>query len=137
MSTPINPGDIVTIERGKKGEPGHETRTHRAIRNNEICGPGEVQLGILMALIACDGWRLAGRRDVLAQPQRQAEFDSSRLSGEKLLTQAEAATLTGLSLATIRRRIASGDLRAYRLGPRCIRVDRDDLAAMYRAVGEA
>ena len=42
----------------------------------------------------------------------------------------EAATRTGLSIRTIRRRIASGDLAAYRSGPRVIRVDPRDVDRM-------
>ena len=38
-----------------------------------------------------------------------------------------AAERTGLSIRTLRRRIASGDLAAYRTGPRIIRVNPDDV----------
>lgn len=38
-----------------------------------------------------------------------------------------AAQRTGLSIRTLRRRIANGDLPAYRSGPRVIRVDPDDV----------
>jgi excisionase family DNA binding protein len=38
-----------------------------------------------------------------------------------------AAERTGLSIRTLRRRIASGDLTAYRSGSRVIRVDPDDV----------
>ena len=38
-----------------------------------------------------------------------------------------AAERTGLSIRTLRRRIASGDLTAYRNGPRVIRVDPEDV----------
>ena len=38
-----------------------------------------------------------------------------------------AAERTGLSIRTLRRRIANGDLPAYRSGPRVIRVDPDDV----------
>ena len=41
-----------------------------------------------------------------------------------------AAERTGLSIRTLRRRIASGDLAAYRSGPRVIRVDPDDVDRM-------
>lgn len=40
---------------------------------------------------------------------------------------AEAAERTGLSIRTLRRRIACGDLAAYRSGPRVIRVDPADV----------
>ena len=38
-----------------------------------------------------------------------------------------AAERTGLSIRTLRRRIANGDLPAYRSGPRVIRVDPNDV----------
>jgi len=38
-----------------------------------------------------------------------------------------AAEGTGLSIRTLRRKIASGDLAAYRDGPRVIRVDPEDV----------
>ena len=41
-------------------------------------------------------------------------------------TLASAAERTGLSIRTLRRRIANGDLAAYRSGARVIRVDPDD-----------
>lgn len=40
---------------------------------------------------------------------------------------AQAAERTGLSIRTLRRRIAAGDLAAYRNGPRIIRLDPDDV----------
>ena len=42
-------------------------------------------------------------------------------------TLARAAERTGLSTRTLRRRIAAGDLIAYRNGPRVIRLDPDDV----------
>jgi excisionase family DNA binding protein len=43
---------------------------------------------------------------------------------------AEAAERTGLSTKTLRRRISSGVLAAYRSGPRVLRVDPDDVDRM-------
>lgn len=43
------------------------------------------------------------------------------------LTIAEAAEHRGISVSTIRRMIARGELRAYRIGPRIIRIDPSDL----------
>ncbi|WP_392545267.1 helix-turn-helix transcriptional regulator [Oryzobacter telluris] len=40
---------------------------------------------------------------------------------------AEAAERTGVSIRTLRRRISSGQLTAYRLGQRVIRVHPDDV----------
>ncbi|PKW26615.1 excisionase family DNA binding protein [Phycicoccus duodecadis] len=42
-------------------------------------------------------------------------------------TLSDAATRTGLSIKTLRRRIAVGELAAYRAGPRVIRLDPDDV----------
>lgn len=39
----------------------------------------------------------------------------------------QAATRTGLSTRTLRRRISAGQLAAYRNGPRVIRLDPDDV----------
>lgn len=43
---------------------------------------------------------------------------------------AEAARIANVHPATIRRRIADGTLKAYRIGPRLIRVDRASLEAL-------
>lgn len=40
---------------------------------------------------------------------------------------AQAAERTNLSTRTLRRRIADGSLPAYRVGPRVLRVDPDDI----------
>lgn len=40
---------------------------------------------------------------------------------------ADAAERTGLSIRTLRRRIAAGQLPAYRSGPRVLRVDPADV----------
>lgn len=53
------------------------------------------------------------------------------------LSLAEAAELVGQSVKTLRRRIASGALPAYRFGPRCIRVRLADLEASARLIPNA
>jgi excisionase family DNA binding protein len=45
-----------------------------------------------------------------------------------------AATHGGVSTDTIRRRIASGELRAWRHGTKLIRVDLDDVEQLFRQV---
>ena len=45
----------------------------------------------------------------------------------------EAADFLGVNYSTVRRRIADGTLRAYRVGPRVIRVDRDSLIELARS----
>jgi excisionase family DNA binding protein len=42
----------------------------------------------------------------------------------------QSAEHLGLSDKTIRRKIAAGELKAYRVGKRAIRVDRDSLLAL-------
>ncbi len=48
----------------------------------------------------------------------------------KNLTLKEAAAWYGVSVRTLRRRIAEGALPAYRVGPRAIRVRSEDVAAL-------
>lgn len=55
----------------------------------------------------------------------------------RLATMADAADYAGVHLATIRRRIACGDLTGYRFGPRMIRVDLDALDALMRPIPTA
>lgn len=51
-----------------------------------------------------------------------------------LLTIPEAAEWLNTSVPTTRRMIARGELKAYRYGPRLIRIDPADLRAMGRPV---
>lgn len=50
---------------------------------------------------------------------------------------AEAAEYAGVCSKTIRRRIADGTLPGYRLGPRLLRVDLDELDTVMRRVPAA
>jgi excisionase family DNA binding protein len=45
----------------------------------------------------------------------------------------EAASHLHVSKDTLRRRIASGELTAYRLGQRIIRIDLDEAEALFRS----
>jgi excisionase family DNA binding protein len=47
---------------------------------------------------------------------------------KQLLTVAQVAEQTNLSVRTIHRYIESGRLRAFKLAPRVIRIDPDDVA---------
>lgn len=49
-------------------------------------------------------------------------------------TIAQAAEAFGLSQATIRRWIGVGRIKAYRLSPRIIRIDRDSLLAIQKVM---
>jgi excisionase family DNA binding protein len=50
------------------------------------------------------------------------------MSDPKLYTTAQVAAITCMSKKTIQRRIAAGDLRATRLGPRLVRISAHDLS---------
>jgi excisionase family DNA binding protein len=54
-----------------------------------------------------------------------------------LLTIQEAAQATGLGDKTIRRRIADSTLKAYRVGPRAIRIERASLLKLVTPIGAA
>jgi excisionase family DNA binding protein len=47
----------------------------------------------------------------------------------------EAAEIAGVHKRTMRRWIAEGRIRAYRIGPRLIKVDIDDLEALLQPIG--
>ncbi|MBE9404495.1 helix-turn-helix domain-containing protein [Brachybacterium sp. Marseille-Q2903] len=51
-----------------------------------------------------------------------------------MLTPAEAADYLHVHPETIRRRIRRGELRAYRIGPRAVRIDVRDLQASARPI---
>lgn len=53
------------------------------------------------------------------------------------LTIAEAAEAVGVSQKTVRRWIASGDLPAYRLGGKLVRIHQDDLEKLGRRIPAA
>lgn len=59
---------------------------------------------------------------------RCARPGSTKIS-RNLATLSAAADEYGVSVKTIRRRIADGTLTGYRIGPRLIRVDLNELAA--------
>lgn len=55
--------------------------------------------------------------------------------GQKI-SLAESSARSGLSVKTLRRKIASQELRAFRVGDgRTIRVDVDDLEALFQPIG--
>lgn len=53
------------------------------------------------------------------------------------LTKTEAAEILGISERSLHRLIAAGDLPAYRLGRRAIRIRRDDLDRLFEPVRSA
>ncbi|QDP44622.1 excise [Mycobacterium phage NothingSpecial] len=48
----------------------------------------------------------------------------------------QTADFLGVSTKTVRRYIADGKLKAVRLGPRLIRVERDSVEALMRPIGK-
>lgn len=62
---------------------------------------------------------------------------AAAIAGSRLLSLGEAAEQVGLSTRTLRRRIAAGDLPAYRSGRRIIRVRTTDLDRIFRRVPTA
>ncbi|MBE7195957.1 MAG: helix-turn-helix domain-containing protein [Gordonia polyisoprenivorans] len=58
-------------------------------------------------------------------------------SNRRLESLPSAAEYAGVSVRTLRRYIADGRVRAYRVGPRLIKVDLADLDAMLRPIGGA
>jgi excisionase family DNA binding protein len=58
-------------------------------------------------------------------------------SRRRLVSMAEAAEIAGVHHLTIRRWIAKGVLTGYRVGPRLIRVDLDELESIIQQVGES
>lgn len=58
-------------------------------------------------------------------------------STRRLVSLDAAATYAACSTKTLRRRISDGSLTGYRLGPRLLRIDLDELDAMLRPVPSA
>ena len=64
-------------------------------------------------------------------------MSTNAISTSKLLSLAQAAELLGLSTRTIRRRIANGQLPAYRSGRKVIRIKSTDLDRIFRRIPSA
>jgi len=60
-----------------------------------------------------------------------------RNAAPRYATLTVAAEYTGFSTRTLRRYIAQGLLKGYRVGPRHIRVDLNDIDGMFSAVPSA
>lgn len=58
---------------------------------------------------------------------KEAHMTTSTTTRRQFETLSQAADRTGLSVRTLRRRIAAGMLPAYRSGPRVLRVDPADV----------
>ncbi|MEV8221571.1 helix-turn-helix domain-containing protein [Dietzia maris] len=57
------------------------------------------------------------------------------LLADRTLALDDAADLYGISVDTLRRWISSGKVTGYRFGPRRIRIQTDDLEAMFIPIG--
>ena len=75
-------------------------------------------------------WRHVTAKGPLEGFRRQEATMSTTKIRREFETLGSAAQRTGLSIRTLRRRIASGDLIAYRSGARVIRVDPEDVDRM-------
>ena len=62
---------------------------------------------------------------------------ATKPSLRRLAAITDAAAYADVSTKTIRRRISDGSLTGYRMGPRLIRVDLNDLDAMLRPIPTA
>jgi len=69
----------------------------------------------------------------MSRPMSRSEV----LAYKKAVDLARAADYLGVSIQSVRRRIAEGNLPAFRVGPRSIRVYIDDLEALKRPIGGA
>ena len=63
----------------------------------------------------------------MAVKKEVQDMTTTPLTRRQFETLAQAAERTGLSIRTLRRRIATGALPAYRSGPRVLRVDPKDV----------
>jgi excisionase family DNA binding protein len=62
----------------------------------------------------------------------------SRIKGSRRFESIQgAAAYAGVSSKTIRRRISDGSLTGYRMGPRLVRVDLNELDALLRPIQSA
>jgi len=61
----------------------------------------------------------------------------ARQPTRRLVTQATAAEYAGVGVRTIRRRISDGSLTGYRMGPRLIWVDLNQLDALLTPIPTA
>lgn len=62
---------------------------------------------------------------------------TTTVSNAQMLSLPQAAALLGLSVRTLRRRIAAGDLPAYRSGRSILRVRSTDLDQLFKRVPAA
>jgi excisionase family DNA binding protein len=65
-------------------------------------------------------------------PNRFWKVKGATMTPKTYESLAQAAERTSLSVKTLRRRIAAGKLRAYRDGPKILRVDPKDVDQMLR-----
>jgi excisionase family DNA binding protein len=53
---------------------------------------------------------------------------------ENMVTKTEAAKLAGVSIKTIDRWISQGRIKAYRLGPRLVRIEEKSLFEVWKRI---
>jgi excisionase family DNA binding protein len=64
-------------------------------------------------------------------------MSTATLPKRRLVTQQAAAEYLGVTERTIRNYVSRGQLRAYRVGGRVVRIDQDDLDALLRPIPTA
>lgn len=119
--------------RDQCGEAGSSCQCPRLIGTSErqkvsLC-PGEVEVvgqGAQRKLEKCSGRSVRERPFVCLVLVKEANMTTTH-SRRQFETLNQAAERTGLSVRTLRRRIAAGLLPAYRSGPRVLRVDPADV----------
>jgi len=70
---------------------------------------------------------------MVTTPGRSNKLHAMPTGLPALLSIAQVADATGFSCKTIRRRCADDTLRWHRIGPRCIRIERDSVLALLRS----
>jgi excisionase family DNA binding protein len=63
-------------------------------------------------------------------PSRSNKLHTTPTGLPAMLSISQVADATGLSTKTIRRYISAGTLRAHRIGPRVIRIERDSVLTL-------
>ena len=68
---------------------------------------------------------------------KEKAMSTSALTNPQWLTLGQAADILGVCTKTVRRRIAAGDLPAYKIGRRAIRIKTTDLDRISRRIPAA
>ena len=134
-------GKKVTSSRGRRADGNRPYHAASAMTSSPVVQSGSVRQrgrsrhpGRRSSASATPGAAVAlsqvtGRKRAMTAPSQ-----ASRRQYESV---GDAAARVGVSTKTVRRWIASGQLAGYRVGPRLLRVDPDDLDRMLRLIPAA